>query len=220
MLSDSNSRPPVADTAVPDTADAVRQLAHDLQNPLHEIRQIAYYLDMALPVSDVRSRRRLTALQRHVRLARWILDDALMSIDSAPPQFTTVDMKEMISHAIVGWQAEHTAWLILDIEEGLPLVRADVGQMEQLLRRLVLFVAGDSGRATRVRCRASGGGVALELTPPGPMEFPPALVSPSPRGAGAALAAARRIIDAHGGRVELERDSADRVKLRILFPAA
>lgn len=218
MLFDYQAQPAGTASRVDDAADAVQQLAHDLRKPLQSIGEIAYYLDMALPLADARSRRRLLALQRQIRHARWILDDAVTPPDAEPPRLSTVDLREVITHALIGWQAEDTAWLVLDLEEGLPLVRVDIGHMEQLIRRLVLFVAADARRATRLRLRAHDGGVAIELTPPGRVEFPPTLIAPS-AGPGMALASARRIIDRHGGRIEVER-SAEQVTLRIILPAA
>jgi len=203
---------------VDDAADAVQQLVHELRKPLRSIGEIAYYLDMALPLADARSRRQLLALQRQIRHARWILDDAVTPPDAEPLRLSTVDLREVISNALTGWQAEDTAWLVLDLEQDLPLVKADIGQIEQLIRRPVLFVSADARRATRLRCRACDGSVAIELTPPGRIEFPPTLIAPS-AGPGMALASARRIIDRHGGRVEVER-SAEQVTLRIILPAA
>ncbi len=215
------SHVPLADIApcAPDTADVIRRIAHDLRKPLHSIRQLAYYLDMALPAADSKSRKRLLALQRQVLQARWILEDAALSVDTAPPRFTLVDLKEVVSQALLVWQIEDSAWLCVDYEPELPLVRIDVAQIEQLVRRLVLFFAADARRATLLRCCAAGPLVALEITPPHEAEIPPALAE-SAESDGSLLAASRRIIDAHGARIEAARSSSGRTTFRILFPAA
>ncbi len=220
MVSDSRVLPADIAPCAPEAADVIRRITHDLSGPLRSIRQIAFYLDVALPAADSRSRKRLLALQRQILQARWILDDAVLSLAAAPPHCTIVDMKEVVSQALLAWQAEDTAWLCVEYAGELPLVSVDVAQIEQLIRRLVLFFAADARRATRVRCRPSGSDVAIEFMPPGSVEIPPALLESVDGGPGARLAAARKIIDNHGARIEVDRDPDDQVTLRIVFPAA
>jgi hypothetical protein len=54
--------------------DRLRELVHELRQPLSSIEAIAYYLEMTLPVGQVQARQHMLDLQRLVEEANAILE--------------------------------------------------------------------------------------------------------------------------------------------------
>jgi signal transduction histidine kinase len=54
--------------------ERLRELVHELRQPLSSIEAIAYYLEMTLPASQVQARQHMTQLQRLVEEANTILE--------------------------------------------------------------------------------------------------------------------------------------------------
>lgn len=60
--------------AVSSPEDRLRELVHELRQPLSSIEAIAYYLEMTLPVGQVQARYHMTQLQCLVEEATAILE--------------------------------------------------------------------------------------------------------------------------------------------------
>ena len=54
--------------------ERLRELVHELRQPLSSIEAIAYYLEMTLPAAQVQARMHMTHLQRLVEEANAILE--------------------------------------------------------------------------------------------------------------------------------------------------
>ncbi len=54
--------------------ERLRDLIHDLRQPLSSIEAIAYYLEMTLPADQVQAREHMTQLQRLVAEASAVLE--------------------------------------------------------------------------------------------------------------------------------------------------
>jgi signal transduction histidine kinase len=57
--------------------ERLRELVHDLRQPLSSIEAIAYYLEMTLPAGQVQARQHMTDLQRLVEQANQILERSI-----------------------------------------------------------------------------------------------------------------------------------------------
>ncbi|HWR53412.1 MAG TPA: hypothetical protein VN428_20060 [Bryobacteraceae bacterium] len=217
MLSDTQAPPADVALCAPETAEVIRQLAQDLRNPLNSIEQIGFYLEMSVPPADSRSRRRLAALHRQIRQASWMLEDALLFAEPGSSQPALVDLAEVVGQVVSQWKSGTSAWFCLNVEEGLPLVLADIRHIEHLVRNVLSFLAADTRRATQVRCYERDGQIAVEFAPPGQFEVPPELLGTSH---GTAFSMARRILKTHGARFEVLPTGTERIMVRLTFPVA
>jgi phosphoglycerate-specific signal transduction histidine kinase len=68
----SHSRETPLPAASPD--ERLRELVHELRQPLSSIEAIAYYLEMTLPAGQVQARMHMTHLQHLVEEANAILE--------------------------------------------------------------------------------------------------------------------------------------------------
>jgi len=113
------------------------------------------------------------------------------------------------------------------IPGALPDLRADRDRIKQVLLNLVLNAieampsggrltlgAAVSGAALTLTVSDTGGGIPAELLP---RVFEP-YVTTKTRGLGLGLAIARRIVEAHGGRIEAESEAGQGTRFRITLP--
>ncbi len=212
-----------------DATALVRQMAHDLRQPLSTIEAIAYYLDMILPHADGKARYQLRKLQQMVNEANAVLNDAVHFCQAAPPQPELVDPGEMISTCAAELGLDDGGRVRFELGDGLPVAPLDVGQMQHLLRNLLVFfrqACADGGSAVvRVWGCASEFfiGITAEgasLTEDDLRSLLAPLSSHLKSGSGLAMASVRRIVDAHGGDIRVARNAGGDVSLTIAFPVA
>ncbi|HTS76085.1 MAG TPA: hypothetical protein VMG40_07770 [Bryobacteraceae bacterium] len=185
---------------------SLRDLAHELRQPLSTIEAIAYYLGMVLPRDDDKTHEQLDRLQRLVEQSNWILSNSLHLAETATPARERIDLEEIIAEA-----ASSDPALRLELE-GNCLVHADLGMARALIENvLTLFrqIAGETHPAT-VRTRKTGCGVMLEIETQAPGFR-------SIAGGQLSLECARRTVEAHSGSIEV-RVEADRAQLQVVLP--
>jgi signal transduction histidine kinase len=86
--------------------EVVRQLSHELRQPLSTMESIAYYLSMVVPGHDLRVRQQVEKLQSLVEQMNWVLADAVHFFQATPPNPQMVDLNELITEAVSGEQAQ------------------------------------------------------------------------------------------------------------------
>ena len=132
-----------------------------------------------------------------------------------------VDSLEILAHAL----APETH----PLPPGLPPVVADRDRIKQVLLNLVLnaLQAMPGGGTLTLEAGLSGGGVTLAVMDTGsgiPSEVLPRLFEPyvttKVKGLGLGLAIARRIVEAHGGRIEAENRPEGGSRFRVTLPLA
>ena len=64
----------------PAATQAIRELVHELRQPLSAIEAIAYYVEMTMPPDQVQARQQLRRLQELVERAERVLEDAASTI--------------------------------------------------------------------------------------------------------------------------------------------
>ena len=73
-----------ATNAAPSADEVIRELVHDLRQPLSSIEAIAYFLEMTLPPDQRQAREHMRRLQGLVDQAEAILDLAGASVRKPP----------------------------------------------------------------------------------------------------------------------------------------
>lgn len=185
---------------------ALRDLAHELRQPLSTIEAIAYYLAMVLPPNDEKTHEQLDRVQRLVEQSNWILSNSLHLDDCAAPAPERIDLEELITEAA----ASHSA-LRLELA-GDCLVHADPGLASALVENvLTLFrQIASEGHPAMIRTSHQPAGVLLEVETDAPGFR-------SIAGATLSLACARRIVEAHAGTLDMCLE-AGRVRLQVVLP--
>lgn len=199
----------------------VRQLAHEIKNPLGGLRGAAQLLGRQLDSEELREYTDVIISEAD-RLAGLV--DTLLG-PGGPPRKEPVNVHELLEYVIRLLQPELGAHLavVRDYDPGLPVIDLDRDQMVQALINLVRnamtalegrgqlvlrtraemnFTIGETRHPViaTVEVEDDGPGIPLELQD---SVFYP-LVTSRPEGTGLGLPVAQDLLSRHGGMIEFE----------------
>lgn len=225
-------------------------LAHEIKNPLSTIGLNAQLLQESideLPIDpDERGRlsRRLAALRREVDRLRGILTDFLEFAGELRLDRRTTDIRALVDELADFFHpqaAQQGVRLHTDLGDGPPLLaHIDPGQMKQAILNLMLnavqamATSPPDGRSRELilRLRAHRDNthdraVAVHVIDTGPGIAPEAMknlfkpyFTTKAGGTGLGLPTARRIVEAHGGRIEVHTEVGRGSDFAIILPLA
>jgi two-component system, NtrC family, nitrogen regulation sensor histidine kinase GlnL len=212
----------------------VRQLAHEIKNPLGGLRGAAQLLERELPEPGLREYTQLIIGEAD-RLTTLV--DSMAGPTRAPAK-TSVNVHEICEHVYHLLRAEAPAGIVIerDYDPSLPNAMLDRHQMIQALlnvARNALQAQGDLGRIllrTRARSNVTIGSVqhrliaSVQLEDSGP-GVPPhlrssifyPLVTGRANGTGLGLAVAQELVTRNGGIIEFESETG-RTVFTLLLP--
>lgn len=199
--------------------EVARRLAHEIKNPLTPIQLSAERLAMKLEPKLEGSE--LAVLQKSVRT---IVDqvDAMKRLvnefrDYARlpgAQLVPLDLNALVTDIVAIYDASDVP-VRLDLDPACPLVAADAQQVRQVVHNLVQNAQDATGSrgapvVLQTRVSESGRWVRLHVLDSGPgfaeailkRAFEPYVTTKS-KGTGLGLAVVKKIMDEHGGRVDL-----------------
>lgn len=207
-------------------------IAHELRNPLSSIKGAAQYLQkecedqasivefLGIIIDEVNGLSRLTT--EFLEYARP------MEFDIGPVDVNDVVKKTlqlMIMHI-----GESGSTAVEDLAGDLPLIQADGKQLEHALRNMILnsLQAMPAGGAITIRTRSvAGQGVALSVddTGSGIAEeklnsiFVPFFTTKT-KGTGLGLSIVQKIVENHGGRIDVASVVGEGTSFKIVLPLA
>jgi hypothetical protein len=204
-------------------------LAHEIRNPLAGIAGVIEIIGRDLPPESP-SREVLSEVQQEVLHIKRILSDLLDYARPKPPEFRAADLNATAEHA-VGLARQQTLSRPIEIElrkaAGLPAVPHDTAQIQQVLLNLLqnaIQAIAAEGRVT-LTLEPRGGQVLLEVCDTGrgiPPEHLPNIFRPffttKGQGTGLGLSLARRIVEAHGGRIEVASEPGRGSQFTVWLP--
>ena len=199
----------------------VRQLAHEIKNPLGGLRGAAQLLERELPAEPLKEYTQL--IIREADRLRKLVDNLLGP--GAPPNKARLNPHELLQdvYQLLRSEAPGGVAILRDYDPSLPAVFVDRDQMMQAMLNLgrnAVQALGEYGRLT-LRTRAvvnatigtrrhrvvasiqfedNGAGVPPELADT--IFYP--LVTSRPGGTGLGLAVAQDLVTRHGGLIEFE----------------
>jgi two-component system sensor histidine kinase PilS (NtrC family) len=195
-------------------------LAHEVRNPLAALSGAAQMLSQPGEESSAQSpvsaedKKLLDVIRRETKHLDGLVSDFLAFARPPEPSLSEGDLSEIVSSTVEAFQAsEQLGGRGLQCELANLLVRFDSAQMRQVLWNLLrnaVEATGPEGHIG-VRVRAEGDSVLLEVADDGP-GIPPHLreqifepfFTTKERGTGLGLALVGRIVEAHGGTIELD----------------
>lgn len=212
----------------------VRQLAHEIRNPLAGLRGAAQLLGRDEPDA---ARRELTEIICREADRLHSLVDGLLA-PTGPARMAHANVHEPVDrlHALLLSEAPEGVAVDRDYDPSLPELELDTNQLFQALLNLGRNALQAGADRIVLRTRAArrvtwegmlhrlavaievvdnGRGVSADLAES--LFFP--LVTNRPEGSGLGLAIAQEIADRHGGRIEFESEPENTV-FRLLLPLA
>ncbi len=209
-------------------------VAHDLRNPLSALKLIVQTLerDPALATPD-RFRRLDRQLDRLTRMVGDLLDATRIESGHLELALEEFDLRTVAQSMVDLYGPTTTHRLTLTAPERPLFVRGDPLRLEQVVGNLLsnAIKYSPAGGPVDVVLAAAGADATLSVSDRGPgiaREELPALFLPfrrrpanaSIRGVGLGLSIVRRIVDAHGGRIEVESEPNAGSTFRVRLPLA
>ncbi len=199
----------------------IRQLAHEIKNPLGGLRGAAQLLERALPDPTLTEYTQVIIAEAD-RL-KTLVDDLLGPGRQPDPQ--SLNIHELLQHVyrLVSAEAPPDVQVLRDYDPSLPPLRLDRSQMIQAFLNLVknaLEAVGTTGTIvlrTRARSNVTLGGIrhrlvaSIEIEDDGPgvieelqetIFYP--LVTGRDAGTGLGLPLAQELVNRHGGLIEFD----------------
>ena len=189
-------------------------LAHEIRNPLAGIAGVMELLGQDLPESSP-SREIWKDARAEIQQIQKILNDLLEYARPRPPQFQAGDLNTTAEQAVhLARQQVLTRPIRIEMVRSpdLPPVEHDAAQIQQVLLNLLLNAvqAIDGAGAVEVRLSPLDGCALVSVTDSGrgidpshlPNIFRPFFTTKG-KGTGLGLSLAQRIVEGHGGRIEV-----------------
>ena len=189
-------------------------LAHEIRNPLAGIAGVIEIIGHDLPES-ASTREIWKEVQQEMRHIQRILNDLLDYARPRAPEFHPADLNATADRAVNLARQQVLSRPIeinLSRAEGLPLVEHDSAQIQQVLLNLLLnaIQAIEGEGRVEVRLESRNGFAVITVADTGrgidptqlPNIFRPFFTTKG-KGTGLGLSLAQRIVQAHGGRIEV-----------------
>lgn len=220
--------------------DVLGVVSHDLRNPLTVISMCVTSLLTHGFGEEARSREALRTMQQSTQWAQRLIQDLLdvATIDAGGLSLTVrlEDPLLLVTRAALLFEemaAERGVRIRTELPEHLPRIRADGDRLLQALGNLignalkftppggeVRIGAAEDAEGVRLYVIDSGPGIPEQDVPKVFDRFWTAPRTSRVRGTGMGLAIVRGIVDAHGGRVWVERADTGGAAFNVLLPAA
>ncbi len=208
-------------------------VGHELRNPLAVINNAVYFLKLVLPDAGEKVREYLNILERETHNAEKIVGDLLDFARVKSVEREAIAASELVRRVLDRYPAPENIRLHLDLPPGLPPLWVDPRQIEQVLGNLIvnayqampeggrLSVISDqysvsSEQWVRIAVKDTGVGI-----PPENMGklFEP-LFTTKAKGIGLGLAVSKKLVEANGGRIEVQSEPGQGAAFTVILPVA
>ncbi|MBU4517988.1 MAG: HAMP domain-containing protein [Gammaproteobacteria bacterium] len=206
--------------------EVARRLAHEIKNPLTPIQLSAERLAMKLqgkvqPAEQALLDKSVRTIVDQVDAMKHLVNEFRDYARLPAAQLTPTDLNALVRDILVLYDSSAVP-VKTDLDDDCPSVMADPQQLRQILHNLVQnaqdAMAGQAGAEVLLHTRRSGSGlwVRLSVIDQGPgfaenilkRAFEP-YVTTKTKGTGLGLAVVKKIMEEHGGRVDISNRLID-----------
>ncbi len=232
------ARPEPPDHELEELARLAGELAHEIRNPLSTLKvNLQLVMEDLAAVKDAResenirrATRKLEVIRKETDRLEQILDGFLRYVARPELEPMTVDLNELVGDMIdfYGPQAiSHGIAVGPRLCAGKLMCRLDPDMLKQVLLNLFINAqqAMPNGGELAIRTDRSGGDAVIEVVDTGngiPEDrighIFDAYYSTRPDGSGLGLSTARKIILAHGGRIDVQSEAGNGATFTIRLP--
>ena len=212
-------------------------VAHELNNPLATVALRAETLLMQMP-EDPDKRKPLEIIAQEVDRMATLVNNLLQFSRRSHRQISTMDPSEEVATSVefVHYHLRsHNIEVVREFAANLPTIQADRQQLRQLFLNLLTNASDAMPQGGKLTLRAVSSNlgdakaVAIEVADTGEgitaenlekIWEPFFTTKPEGKGTGLGLAICRRIVEEHGGTIDIQSEGAGRgTTVRIVLPA-
>ncbi len=219
-------------------AEVARRLAHEIKNPLTPIQLATerirhkYLKTMEPEEARVLDRGTQTIIQQ-VHSMKEIVDDFNTYARPAQLNLTAIDINSFISELLYPYRSNrHGVSIVFEPDPAATTLVADASRLRQVLHNLIqnsLEAMSETGGCLAVRIQTCNGSrqrhLQLLISDDGP-GFPDGrignmfepYVTTKPKGTGLGLAIVRKIVEEHGGLIDLANSPTGGAQVTIRLP--
>lgn len=215
--------------------EVARRLAHEIKNPLTPIQlsaeRIEHKLAEKLGESDrAMLSRSIATIVSQVEAMRDMVNAFRDYARLPAPQLNPLSLNQVVKDVLGLYEAAQSH-IALDLDESLPLVPGDAGQLRQLIHNLLQnaedAMAGMEQPRISLSTRMVDGRALLVVADNGAGFSPEILgrafepyVTTKAKGTGLGLAIVRKIVDEHHGHITLDNRAPQGAEVRVDLPLA
>ena len=207
----------------------VGSVGHELRNPLGVMNNAVYFLKTVLTEADSTVREYLDIIGAEIAGAERIVAELLDSVRTKPPQPQMSHTEHLVRQALRHCTVPEGVAVEVDIPAELTPIQVDPQHIQRVFRNLIAngidAMAGDghltisasadeSAETIRVSVRDTGGGIAPEQMT---RLFQP-LYTTKARGIGLGLMICKNLVEANGGRIEVESELGKGAVFAVVLP--
>jgi len=215
--------------------EVARRLAHEIKNPLTPIQLSAERLQhklagkLAAPEAEMLMRSTQTIVNQVSALKNMV--DAFRQYARMPePTWQEIDLNALLREVLTLYESL-AGWMHIELAPTLPRLVGDPAQLRQVIHNLLQnaqdALADVSNPSILVRSAPVGDGTQVTITDNG-SGFPEQLmqrafepyVTTKPKGTGLGLVIVKKIIEEHGGTVELHNLAPHGARVTITLPVS
>jgi signal transduction histidine kinase len=206
-------------------------IGHELRNPLGVVESSLYLLRQRLGKMEIRDsvvEKHAVRMQEQLRACSNTIASLLDMVREVPLSRSRFGLASLLRECLERTPAPDGVTVQVDVEDSL-LVDADREQLaaviSNLLRNAFEAVAGVDVKWARLEARGVAGGVQLELEDSGAgvdaahrAHIFDVLFTTRARGTGLGLALCKKIVERHGGELQLLPSSGKGARFRVWLP--
>ena len=191
----------------PNADSIIRNLAHELRQPLSALESIAFYLDLLLTQEDPKARKQLRRLRQLVQQSDWAVSNAIITAGVTPLTLHMVNLADLVAEFATGWAAEHSLQVGLVRPDQFRVQLLDEDQIRGVLRNILSFIRRGSHASIVVSATETDSKLVIEAEE---MRIPDI--------DSLALSAVQKVVGLHRGTVQIEEGPEEARRVRITLP--
>ena len=207
--------------------ELARQIGHDLRNPLTSTKYATYYLRQKGNKCTVEDKEKmLNIIEGDINRSDKIINDLIEYSSEICLEIEKCSPKSLLMGAMLKLQVPKCIKVVdHTLEE--PMMLADAAKIEKVFTLIIknAIDAMPKGGTLEIRSTQEGLKEQIVFTDTGegmPAELLPKIFSPllttKAQGMGFSLAICKRIVDCHGGKIEVESVAGKGTTLRVTLP--
>ena len=201
-------------------------VGHDLRNPLGAVANSLFLLHHSLD-NEITEKQEgyFQIADREIAKASAILGDLRAYVRPGQPHLVPVDLADLVAEVLEVLPVSPGTAVTVDVPH--LVIAADSGQLAQIVTNLIsnAYEATGADGVTRIRGSIEGRHVVIEVEDDGPgiegesleRVFEP-FYTTKPEGTGLGLAIVRRLVEGHGGSIDIDSGPGSGTRFVVRLP--